>query len=122
MKDDIQAMPLGLMTPVSEEGQTLSGGQKQRILIARAIVANPKILIFDEATSALDNVTQEKVIQSLNSLSATRVAVAHRLSTLQNCDRILVMDQGRIIEQGSYDKLIEGKGKFYEMVQVQQVV
>ena len=113
-------MPLGLMTHVSEENPVISGGQKQRILLARALLGNPQLMILDEATSALDNPTQEKVVSIMDSLSVTRIAVAHRLSTLRSCDRILLMDQGKIIEEGNYDSLMERKGKFYEMVHTQK--
>lgn len=120
IKDEIEAMPLGLMTHVSEENPVISGGQKQRILLARALLGNPQLLILDEATSALDNNTQEKVVRVMDSLSVTRIAVAHRLSTLRFCDRILLLDQGKVIEEGSFDSLMERKGKFYEMVRGQK--
>ena len=120
IRQEIEAMPLGLMTHVSEENPVISGGQKQRILLARALLGNPQLMILDEATSALDNPTQEKVVSIMDSLSVTRIAVAHRLSTLRSCDRILLMDQGKIIEEGNYDSLMERKGKFYEMVHTQK--
>jgi len=115
LEGDIQQMPMGLHTVLSEDSGTISGGQQQRILIARAIVGNPKILYFDEATSALDNVTQSMVCESLERLSATRVVIAHRLSTVMKCDRIFVLEKGRLIEQGSYEELMERKGRFYEL-------
>lgn len=116
LKDDIAQMPMGLHTMLSENCNTISGGQQQRILIARAICGSPRILIFDEATSALDNVTQKKVSDSLDGLKVTRVVVAHRLSTIMNCDRILVLDGGRIVQEGSYKKLMEDKnGMFYAL-------
>lgn len=115
LKDDIAQMPMGLHTILSEDSGTISGGQQQRILIARAIVGKPRILYFDEATSALDNVTQSMVCQSLEKLKATRVVIAHRLSTVMNCDRILVMDKGQIVEQGSYKELMEKQGLFYQL-------
>ncbi len=119
--NDIRAMPMGMHTMVSEGSGGISGGQKQRIMIARAIVANPKILLFDEATSALDNVTQRVVSESLESLKCTRVAIAHRLSTIRHCDRILVLDKGAIVEDGTYEELIERRGVFYELVERQRV-
>lgn len=119
--DDIRAMPMGMHTMVSEGSGGISGGQKQRIMIARAIVANPKILLFDEATSALDNVTQRVVSESLESLKCTRVAIAYRLSTIRHCDRILVLDKGAIVEDGTYEELIERHGVFYELVERQRV-
>lgn len=115
LKDDIDQMPMGLHTVLSENSGTISGGQQQRILIARAIVSNPKILFFDEATSALDNVTQNMVCESLVKLRATRIVIAHRLSTVMDCDRIFVMDQGRIVEEGNYAELMEQGGLFYEL-------
>lgn len=120
VKDDIKAMPMGLSTHVSEENQNISGGQKQRILLARALLGDPQILILDEATSALDNPTQNAVIRSMESLAVTRITVAHRLSTLRTCDRILLMDRGKVVEEGSFESLMERRGKFYEMVQVQK--
>ena len=115
LEDDINQMPMGLHTVLSEDSGTISGGQQQRILIARAIVGNPKIIYFDEATSALDNVTQAMVCESLERLKATRVVIAHRLSTVMNCDRIFVMDKGMVVEQGSYQELMEKRGRFYEL-------
>lgn len=115
LEDDIEQMPMGLHTVLSEGSGSISGGQQQRILIARALVGKPKVIFFDEATSALDNVTQSMVCQSLEALSATRLVIAHRLSTVMNCDRILVMDQGRLVEQGSYAELMDLKGRFYEL-------
>ena len=92
LEEDIKAMPMGMHTLISEGSGGISGGQKQRILIARALVSKPKIILFDEATSALDNITQKHVATSLASLGCTRVVIAHRLSTVKECDRILVMD------------------------------
>ncbi len=96
-----------------------SGGQRQRILIARALVTKPSILIFDEATSALDNRTQAIVTKSLDNLKATRIIVAHRLSTIRNCDRILVMDAGKIVESGKFDELVARGGIFANLVRRQ---
>jgi ATP-binding cassette subfamily C protein len=109
---DIRAMPMGLQTVIGDGGSTLSGGQRQRLMIARAIVRRPRMLLFDEATSALDNRTQETVSKSLESLAATRVVVAHRLSTVVNADRIYVMQRGRIVEQGNYRELMQRRGLF----------
>lgn len=122
LTEEIAAMPMGLMTHVSEDALTISGGQKQRILIARAILGSPKILMFDEATSSLDNIAQEKISNALSLFHATRIVVAHRLSTVRLCDRILVMKDGNIVEEGTYDELMERKGYFYEMVKVQSAV
>lgn len=115
LKKDIDRMPMGLHTVLSENCGTISGGQQQRILIARAIIGNPAILIFDEATSALDNLTQAAVCESLDKMNVTRIVVAHRLSTIKNCDRILVMDSGKIVEQGNYDELMKMGGLFYKL-------
>ena len=115
LKDDIDAMPMGLHTVVNESGGTISGGQQQRILIARAIMSNPAILFFDEATSALDNLTQAKVCESLEKRKMTRLVIAHRLSTVQNCDRILVLDRGSVVEEGNFEQLMAHRGLFYQM-------
>ena len=115
LEKDIARMPMGLHTILSEGEGSVSGGQRQRILIARAIVGNPKILYFDEATSALDNATQAAVCESLENLHVTRVAIAHRLSTIMHCDRIFVMEDGKIVEEGTYDQLMEKQGLFYRL-------
>ena len=117
--EDIAMMPMGMQTVVSEGSTNISGGQRQRILIARALVTKPSILIFDEATSALDNRTQAIVTKSLDELKATRIIVAHRLSTIRNCDRILVMDAGRIVEDGNFDELIARGGIFANLAKRQ---
>jgi len=115
LSEDIQRMPMGLQTVLGDSSGTISGGQRQRILIARAIISNPSVLIFDEATSALDNLTQALVCENLEKMKITRIAVAHRLSTVINCDRIVVMDEGRIVESGTYESLMARKGRFYEL-------
>lgn len=114
-------MPMGMHTLISEGSGGISGGQRQRIMIARAIAPKPKILMFDEATSALDNITQKIVSDSLDQLKCTRVVIAHRLSTIKECDRILVLDQGKIIEEGTYDELIAKNGFFAELVEKQRM-
>ncbi|MGN0710414.1 MAG: ATP-binding cassette domain-containing protein [Anaerovoracaceae bacterium] len=119
LRETIEKMPLGFSTPVSEQSDFISGGQKQRIMIARAVVSKPKILFMDEATSALDNISQAIVQKNLDKFAATRVIIAHRLSTVKNCDVIYVMNNGTIIEGGSYDELMEKKGAFYNLVQKQ---
>ena len=90
-------------------------------MIARAVAPKPRILMLDEATSALDNITQKKVSNALDGLKCTRIVIAHRLSTIRNCDRILVMDDGKIVEEGSYDTLIAKDGFFAELVKRQQL-
>ena len=118
---DIREMPMGMQTMISEGQGGISGGQKQRLMIARAIAPKPSILIFDEATSALDNRTQKQVSEALDKLNCTRIVIAHRLSTIRNCDRILVMDKGEIIEEGTYEALIEKNGYFAELVARQRL-
>ena len=119
--DDIRSMPMGMFTLVSEGQGGISGGQRQRLLIARAIAPKPRILMFDEATSALDNITQKIVSESLEKLKCTRIVIAHRLSTIRQCDRIIVLDKGHIVEDGSYDELINKNGFFAELVERQRV-
>lgn len=119
--DDIHRMPMGMQTFISEGQGGISGGQRQRILIARAIAPKPSILIFDEATSALDNITQKRVSEALDQLKCTRIVIAHRLSTIRRCNRILYLDQGKIIEEGTYDELMALNGAFARLVDRQQV-
>jgi ABC-type bacteriocin/lantibiotic exporter with double-glycine peptidase domain len=119
--DDIRKMPMGMNTMITEGQGGISGGQKQRLMIARAVAPKPKILIFDEATYALDNRTQKKVANALDSLKCTRIVIAHRLSTVRNCDRILYLEDGMILEDGTYDELIKKDGKFAQLVKRQQL-
>ena len=121
LDEDIQAMPMGMHSAAGEASGTLSGGQRQRLLIARALALRPRILLFDEATSALDNRTQADVMQSLEDLPVTRIAVAHRLSTVIRADCIYVMDAGRIVQQGRYEELIAQPGPFQDLVRRQQL-
>ena len=114
LDSDIKAMPMGMHTVISEGSGGISGGQKQRIMIARAIVSKPNILFFDEATSALDNITQKIVSESVSTLNCTRIVIAHRLSTIKMCDRILVLDKGKIVEEGNFQDLMGKGGLFYE--------
>jgi ATP-binding cassette subfamily C protein len=116
---DIEAMPMGMHTVVSDGGGGLSGGQRQRLLIARALARQPAILYFDEATSALDNQTQAVVSRSLQELRVTRVVIAHRLSTIVNADRIYVLEQGRIVQAGTYEELMQQDGLFADMAKRQ---
>ena len=119
--DDIRAFPMGMHTHVAEGQGGISGGQKQRILIARAIAPKPKLLIFDEATSALDNKTQKHISKALDAMDCTRIVIAHRLSTIKNCSRILVLDGGKIIEEGSYNELMKRDRFFADLVRRQQL-
>ena len=114
-------MPMGMHTVISDSMGVISGGQKQRIMIARAVVASPKILIFDEATSALDNISQKKISDALDSLNCTRIVIAHRLTTIKQCDRIIVLKNGNIVEDGTYETLIEKNGHFAELIERQRV-
>ncbi|MBX3356916.1 MAG: NHLP bacteriocin export ABC transporter permease/ATPase subunit [Phycisphaeraceae bacterium] len=116
---DIEEMPMGMHTIISESAASLSGGQRQRLMIARALVTRPRIVFFDEATSALDNPTQAIVTQSLDRLRSTRIVIAHRLSTIATADRIYVVDKGRVVQQGNYDHLVSVPGLFYDLVKRQ---
>lgn len=119
--EDIRSMPMGMYTLISENNGGISGGQRQRIIIARAIASKPKILLFDEATSALDNITQKTVSDSLAKLKCTRIVIAHRLSTIRQCDRILVLQEGKIQEEGSYEELMQKRGFFAQLVNRQKL-
>ena len=119
--DDIRDKPMGMNTMLQDGGGTISGGQRQRLMIARAIAPKPKILIFDEATSALDNITQRKVSEALDKMKCTRIIIAHRLSTIRHCDRILLIDDGKIAEDGTYEELIAKGGLFADLVERQRL-
>jgi ABC-type bacteriocin/lantibiotic exporter with double-glycine peptidase domain len=119
--DDIRAMPMQLQTLVAEGASSFSGGQVQRIAIARAIVRRPALLLLDEATSALDNSLQAKVSDNLAKLACTRIVVAHRLSTIARADRIVVLDKGQIVEEGSYEELVTAGGHFAAFAQRQSL-
>ena len=112
---------MGMHTIISEGQGGVSGGQKQRLLIARAVAPKPKILILDEATSALDNKTQKQVSDALDNLKCRRIVIAHRLSTIKHADRILVLSNGEIIEEGTYDELIALGGEFKTLVERQRL-
>lgn len=118
---DIREMPMGMNTIISEGTGGISGGQKQRLMIARAVAPKPDILILDEATSALDNKTQKQVSEALDRLRCTRIVIAHRLSTIRNCDRILLIEDGKIAEEGTYEELIEKGGSFARLVERQRL-
>ena len=119
--EDIEAMPMGMHTFICEGQGGISGGQKQRLMIARAVAGKPKILMFDEATSALDNVTQKKVSKAIDDLHCTRIVIAHRLSTIRHCDRIIVLNGGKIVEDGTYEELLDMNGFFAELVARQRL-
>ncbi|MFJ8752886.1 NHLP bacteriocin export ABC transporter permease/ATPase subunit [Streptomyces sp. NPDC102441] len=119
LAEDIKRMPMGLHTMISGGG-SISGGQRQRLMIAQALVRRPRILFFDEATSALDNETQRTVIESTKSLRATRVVIAHRLSTVMDADRVIVMADGRVVQEGPPAELLaDTGGQLHELVRRQ---
>ena len=113
----IRQLPDGYQTAVGERGLKLSGGEKQRVAIARTFLREPKILVCDEATSALDTATEQDIMSSLATLAKgrTSVFVAHRLSTIQNCDQIVVMSEGRVIEKGTHRELMALGRTYYDM-------
>ncbi len=120
--DYIRSLPLKLDTEISESVSSgFSGGERQRILLARAFVDNPKVLVLDEATSALDNISQTRLMENVRDMKATVVMVAHRLSTVEKFDRIIVMEKGIFVEEGSYEELMEKNGKFAALVRKQMV-
>lgn len=119
LEGDIRAMPMGMHTAVGDAASTFSTGQQQRLMIARAIVRRPPILFLDEATSALDNRTQDIVATSLESLRMTRIVIAHRLSTIRHADRIYYLENGSVVEQGTYDTLMRDGGRFAELARRQ---
>ena len=119
LADDIRAMPMGMQTYISDGANTISGGQKQRITAARAIIKEPRVLIFDEATSALDNTTQSRVTNSIAEMNASRIVIAHRLSTIKEADCIYVLNEGHMVESGTYDELMAQNGFFSKLAKRQ---
>ena len=124
LKSLIARLPKGLDTMLEEHGANLSGGQRQRISIARAVIRNPKVIILDEATSALDTISEKEIQDALEKLirGRTTFIVAHRLSTVRNADRIVVLNKGQIREEGTYQQLMDMKGEFYEMESLQMAL
>lgn len=121
IEDEINGMPKGFDTPIGERGRGLSGGQKQRLLIARALYRDPDFLFLDEATNSLDVINEKKIVEALNSAFKNRtvIVVAHRLSTIRHADQIVVLHQGRIVEIGNHEDLMERKGEYYNLVSTQ---
>ena len=116
LEGEIKAMPMGMMTMVGTSGSVLSGGESQRVTIARSVIGSPRIMLFDEATNWLDNENQAQVMRNLTALTSTRVVIAHRLSTLEQADRIYVLQAGRVVQSGSFSELMEVDGVFRELV------
>jgi len=117
----VESLPLGFNTKIGQEGQGISQGQRQRILIARAVYKNPEFIFFDEATNALDANNERVIMENLNTFfeGKTVVVVAHRLSTVKNADNIVVLEKGKIVEQGTHKELTALKGIYYELVKNQ---
>lgn len=121
LADDIRALPMGMRTMLGDNAATFSGGQRQRLVLAAAVARKPRVVILDEATSALDSVTQAHVAASFERLRITRIVIAHRLSTIRGADRIVVLEQGRIVQTGTYDDLVAQDGPFREMARRQRL-
>ena len=121
LEDDINRMPHGIDTYISADGQGVSGGQRQRIMIARAMIRKPKILFLDEATSALDNISQHIILKNLAKMKCTRITIAHRMSTIRECNRIIVLNNGRVAEDGSYEELMAKGGLLSEIIKRQKI-
>ena len=119
IEKEIKAMPMGMMTMVGAGGAVLSGGESQRVTIARSLLDSPRVMLLDEATNWLDNENQAEVMQNLALLTSTRIVIAHRLSTLQQADRIYVMQAGKVVQSGSFNELMEEEGVFKELVKRQ---
>ncbi len=119
IESEIKAMPMGLMTQVGTSGTVVSGGESQRVTIARSLLGNPRVMLLDEATNWLDNESQARVMESLFALASTRIVIAHRLSTLEQADRIYVMRAGKVVQCGPFEELMEVDGVFRELVKRQ---
>ena len=119
IENEIKSMPMGMMTTVGASGSVVSGGESQRICIARALLGEPRVILFDEATNWLDNENQAEIMQGFSMLTSTRIVIAHRLSTLEQADRIYVMQAGKIVEVGTFEELMDMDGVFKDLVKRQ---
>ncbi|MDE0073133.1 MAG: ATP-binding cassette domain-containing protein [Gammaproteobacteria bacterium] len=119
VEEEIKGMPMGMMTMVGTSGSVLSGGESQRVSIARSVIGSPRIMLLDEATNWLDNESQARVMRNLTALTATRVVIAHRLSTLEQADHIYVLQAGKVVQSGSFNELMEADGVFRDLVRRQ---
>lgn len=115
MYDFVQSLPMKLNTVISENGFNFSGGQKQRLALARAIIGKKTMLFLDEATSSLDNLTEKRVVDYLSEVSQTKIVIAHRLGTIKNSDKIIVLKNGKVAEIGNHQQLMAKKGEYYNM-------
>ena len=118
VENDVNKFPMKLNTFVGENGQNISGGQKQRIAIARALALKPEVLILDEATSNLDPITERKICDNLKKLHITQIIITHRLSQVEDADMIYVLNHGEIMEKGSHEQLMKGKGLYSKLVRI----
>ena len=123
LTDFVGELPDGLETTVGERGARLSGGQRQRIGIARALYNNPEVLVMDEATSSLDGATERDIADAVDQLAGnkTLIIIAHRLSTVRHCDKIVVMDKGKVVDHGTFDDLVARNSDFQNMVELSSV-
>jgi ATP-binding cassette subfamily B protein len=121
--EDIEGFPNTFQTQVGERGITLSGGQKQRIAISRALLTDPRLLILDDALSAVDTYTEEQILQGLSgeTRGKTVILISHRISTIKNADQVLVMDQGKIVERGTHESLLESGGQYAQLYRRQLI-